>query len=484
MKQIRRPINLTLIVCFSLLSPLTFAATIHVPAEQPTIQSGIDAAKNGDTVLVDDGVYTGEGNVNLDFKGKRITLKSKNGADATVIDCEKLHETRGFYFHNGETNESVLDGFTITNGSHQFGGAVTLVSASPTIKNCVVQDNLTSGIHCINSDLIILDSIISHNIGVGVAISGIDILISDIRDGFMRDGINMEETFIKRPTIKSCTISNNTGIGISCLDDGAIIVNCTVSKNGGRGISVISFTAAEITDSRITQNSDGGLKCSEYSRIRIKNSIIAENTAEEGGGIFCSATSSLYATDCVIANNTALKDGGGIWDLTRFGDAIVKHCTITQNFAGDKGGGIYVTDRGRLDLTHSIVWDNSSDGTHSEVFAWGILTIKSCNIKDGLNGIEREPDGRLFRYENNIDEDPLFVNAKAGDYTLQVNSPAAGMGVRAPEDQEPIEEEPTELEENNQQENKEQEPRSVSHRGKQLVKWADLKRKSRITSIF
>lgn len=484
MKQIRRPINLTLIVCFSLLSPLTFAATIHVPAEQPTIQSGLDIAQNGDTVLVDDGVYTGEGNVNLDFKGKRITLKSKNGADATVIDCEKLHETRGFYFHNGETNESVLDGFTITNGSHQFGGAVTLVSASPTIKNCVVQDNLTSGIHCINSDLIILDSIISHNIGVGVAISGIDILISDIRDGFMRDGINMEETFFKRPTIKSCTISNNTGIGISCLDDGAIIVNCTVSKNGGRGISVISFTSAEITDSRITQNSDGGLKCSEYSRIRIKNSIIAENTAEEGGGIFCSATSSLYATDCVIANNTALKDGGGIWDLTRFGDAIVKHCTITQNFAGDKGGGIYVTDRGRLDLTHSIVWDNSSDGTHSEVFAWGILTIKSCNIKDGLNGIEREPDGRLFRYENNIDEDPLFVNAKAGDYTLQVNSPAAGMGVRAPEDQEPIEEEPTELEENNQQENKEQEPRSVSHRGKQLVKWADLKRKSRITSIF
>ena len=484
MKQIRMYTNLAFIALLFSLSSLAFAATIHVPADQPTIQSGIDIAQNGDTVLVDDGIYKGEGNVNIDFKGKRITLKSKNGADATAIDCEKLHETRGFYFYNEETNESVLDGFTITNGSHQSGGAITLISASPTIKNCVIKDNLTSGINCINSDLIILDSIISHNIGIGVAISGIDVLISDIRDGFIQNGINMEETFIKRPTIKNCTISNNTGIGISCLDDGATIVNCTVSKNGGRGISVISFTSAEITDSRITQNSGGGLKCSEYSRIRIKNSIIDKNTAEDGGGVFCSPTSSLYATDCVIANNTALKNGGGIWDLTRFGDAFVKHCTITQNSAGNKGGGIYVTDRGHLNMTNSIVWDNTSDGTHAEVFAWGILTIKSCNIKDGLDGIEREPDGRLFRYEDNIDKDPLFVNAKAGDYALQPNSPAAGMGVRDPEDQEPIEDEPTELKENNQQENKEQEPRSVSHRGKQLVKWADLKRKQRIASIY
>ncbi len=160
MKQLRWSFNLTLIVCISLLCPLTYAATINVPAEQPTIQSGIDIAQNGDIVLVDDGIYRGEGNVNIDFKGKRIILKSKNGADATVIDCEKLHETRGFYFHNGETNESVLDGFTITNGSHQSSGAITLISASPTIKNCVVKDNLTSGINCINSDLIILDSII------------------------------------------------------------------------------------------------------------------------------------------------------------------------------------------------------------------------------------------------------------------------------------------------------------------------------------
>ena len=98
-----------MIVSLSLLLVLGFATaeTIHVDddniagpwegtQEHPYqyIQDGIDNASYGDTVLVADGIYNGYGNIDLDFKGKAITVISKNGATATIIDCEQLG--RGF----------------------------------------------------------------------------------------------------------------------------------------------------------------------------------------------------------------------------------------------------------------------------------------------------------------------------------------------------------------------------------------------------
>ncbi len=62
------------------------AATIHVPGDQPTIQAGIDAAMDGDIVLVADGTWTGVGNRDIDFLGKAITVRSENGPDSCIID--------------------------------------------------------------------------------------------------------------------------------------------------------------------------------------------------------------------------------------------------------------------------------------------------------------------------------------------------------------------------------------------------------------
>ena len=83
-----------------------------------TIQDGVDASSDGDTVLVEPGTYTGDGNRDISLFGKIITLKSAEGPILTVLDIEGGPETihRGFFLVHGESNATVVEGFAITNG--------------------------------------------------------------------------------------------------------------------------------------------------------------------------------------------------------------------------------------------------------------------------------------------------------------------------------------------------------------------------------
>ena len=85
-----------------------------------SIQEGIDAATSGvDEVVVLAGSYRGPGNVNVDFLGKAITVRSLDGPDVTIVDCENQPETRGFVFETGYHRGSVLRGFTKPGGTMQ-----------------------------------------------------------------------------------------------------------------------------------------------------------------------------------------------------------------------------------------------------------------------------------------------------------------------------------------------------------------------------
>lgn len=452
MKRCRWIMYIMAIVSWFWLDMPIFAAMIHVPADQPTIQSGIDAAENGDTVLVSDGIYTGAGNVNISFRGKQITVKSRSGADATVIDCEETPNTRGFTFQSKETHDSVLDGFTIKNGVQDLGGGIYCHTASPTIQNCIITQNRATatrfrgqsagGIYGTDTNVHITDCTVTQNRGCGVVFEG-----------------ERAWTFntLQSTILANCTISGNTDSGVICQDLAPVTIkDCTVRQNGERGIMCTFFTRGiSITNCRIEQNTGGGIECSEESYARIEGCIIKQNRALHGGGIYCSPTSEIEVSGCIIAQNTATETGGGIDVISTRGSATITHCTITQNTAHDRGGGIAThIEFSQFTLTNSIIWDNHSHGRHHEVSPGGRrVIIRSCDIRGGFAGMDREPDGEWFIYENNIDADPRFIDADNRDYRLEPNSPAASMGAQPPLGG----------------------ITAVTHKEKRLVTWGELK---------
>lgn len=459
MQKYRCYMYATIIISLLCVNIQLFAAVIHVPADHPTIQAGIDAAKDGDTVLVADGTYSGVGNVNIDFLGKQIVVKSENGPEATIVDCQLIPNTRGFIFQNKETNDVVLEGFTITNGNHEGKGGIYCTNSAPTIKNCYILSN-RGGIYCVDSNPKIIDSKISNNNSVaGVSFWGHP---------------EYDDTKINRPRLTNCIVSENENAGISSFDGASVeIIGCIVSKNKNCGISSDYFSSVYIRYCKIFQNTGGGIKGTEYSGLNITDSIIKQNTAGNGGGIFCSPTSRLKVIGCVIAENIAT-EGGGIDIYSSFGHASIAYCTITRNTANVRGGGVHVELRGSpFNCYKSIIWGNMSKGTHPEFFAAGpTVSIRSCDLRHGLEGFGDKWAEFIF-YKDNIDEDPLFVNADSGDYRLRHNSPAITMGATAPrEDLE--EEEEQDLEE---REDFIEKSLSVNSVGKRIVKWADLKRK-------
>jgi hypothetical protein len=144
------------------------ATTILVPADQPNIKDGIKVAQAGDTVLVAHGVYTGDDNLDINFGGKSIVVKSVNGPNSTIINCEgnsgNLH--RAFIFNSNEDSTSVLEGFTIIGGwTTDGGGAIRCIGASPKIINNVLTECYSArdggAIYCSGADPIIRDNVIT-----------------------------------------------------------------------------------------------------------------------------------------------------------------------------------------------------------------------------------------------------------------------------------------------------------------------------------
>jgi len=114
--------------------------TIVVSPDGPlTIQAAIYLTWDGDIVELTDGIYTGDGNRDLTFFGRAITVRSQSGDPTScIIDCEgsDAENHRGFIFENVEGLDSVVEGLTITGGYDDWSGGIYCPSGDPTISNC------------------------------------------------------------------------------------------------------------------------------------------------------------------------------------------------------------------------------------------------------------------------------------------------------------------------------------------------------------
>ena len=217
------------------------------------IQEAIFYALPGDVVIVLDGTYTGEGNNNISFMGKPITVHSLDGPDNCIIDAQSGN-VGGFYFTHGEGADSVVDGFKIINiDLNVSGAAIRCNGSSPTVRNCIIQDNMFRGeggaVYCSNY--------------ANPVIGG-----CTIRGNSATDGAGIYSGYDCDPTLTNCMITGNTA-----------------SQRGG-GMYYGSSSNPTIQDCTIRDNSPDGVWIGAGSEAQVLGTVHVNSNNLKGSGIF------------------------------------------------------------------------------------------------------------------------------------------------------------------------------------------------------
>lgn len=270
------------VVSVFLFVPLLSASTINVPANQPTIQQGINAAVNGDTVLVAAGTYQ----ENINFNGKAITVTSASGPAVTIIDGGQNGAV--VTFSSSEPRTAVLSGFTIRNASQS---GVYMFNASPTIRNNVITQNNAYGGGCAlylyNAGPSIQANVIVNNgynscYGGTIYITGTSAaqLTGNIISANPSTAI--EADYVSSPlSAVSNTITENRGYGVNYAysNSGAqlTLIQNVIADNQGVGV-FWSNPPVVMVDNTVTNNSGSWFnEASEVWGSVVNNQVTMEN---------------------------------------------------------------------------------------------------------------------------------------------------------------------------------------------------------------
>lgn len=390
-------------ICCAARSVPATAATLHVPADFPSIQSAMDTAAAGDTVLVAAGDY----HENLTIT-REVVLASESGAASTrILAGPHASAIRCLGMPGG-----LIEGFTISGGGGSpvdgtlAGGGILCVGAAPLIRANRIIECRVGG-----------TGTASPCVGGGIAcLSGSTPLIEDceIADNELR-------------AMGSEYGAATAGAGLYCdAASGAVARRCVfrgnIARSGGCGGVHSGSAELIVEDSTIEENVGlvGGFGYHGILRRSVVRSNVGSSPYGTGG---CAAHGACEIRECLIAANR-----GGSWIVggaggvaTWGGPVMIAGNTVVANLAPTVAGiWVHYTDQ-QIRIERNIVAMNGEAGA-----GWGIAASPGslrCNDVWGNAAGDYQYGDPMGG--GNFSSDPMFCDASTGDFRIDAGSPCA-----------------------------------------------------------
>ncbi|MGR3220579.1 MAG: right-handed parallel beta-helix repeat-containing protein, partial [Candidatus Anammoxibacter sp.] len=342
-------------------------STINVPGDFKTIQAAIDAALDGDTILVASGAYK----ETLEIIDKDLTLQGED-KDSTIIDGRNFREWPTVFVTGGDIN---ISGFTIKNGMV----GLFISNSTGLIAQNTINNNNDNGLEVIDSaDINIINNLIEDNEKDGVWLDNFaGSIVQNTISGNKSDGMDIFNS--SNIEIKDNVIKNNgsntlfSGRGISIENCSIIdISGNSIEDNVESGFDIFLTDTVRISDNEIIDN-DTGIIIFEASLIKVLDNNIARNSFS---GIDICFSSDIEITDNQIIDTISLNlfnsaTGIGVQEFS-----LVS--VVGNEIKGTEGDGMFISFS-NVELVENLITDNDSSGIFCDTASDSIIN-GCCNV--------------------------------------------------------------------------------------------------------